>query len=94
MPQHGCVFISIAGGEAAGKKTVLEGLKSNLLTIGPPLKLKITTLHMTDFMRDLDDKEIAEAKDGKLDLEELGTAKVLKERRNGGGDLIRLCACL
>lgn len=73
MPNHGCVFISIAGGEAAGKKTVLAGLKSKLLTIGPFPKLKITTLHMTDFMRELDDKEIAAASDGKLDLEKIGT---------------------
>lgn len=73
MPHHGCVFISIAGGEAAGKKTVLEGLKSKLLAIGPLPKLKIATLHMTDFMRVLAEKEIAEAIDGRLNLEELGT---------------------
>lgn len=75
MANHGCVFISIAGGEAAGKKTVLEGLKSKLLAIGPSPKLRITTLHMTDFMRELDEKEIAAAADGKLDLEKIGTRK-------------------
>lgn len=75
MPYHGCVFISIAGGEAAGKKTVMAGLKSKLLAIGPFPKLKITTLHMTDFMRELDDMEIAAATDGKLDLEKIGTAE-------------------
>lgn len=73
MPNHSCVFISIAGGEAAGKKTVLAGLKSKLLAIGPFTKLKITTLHMTDFMRELDEKEIAAAADGRLDLVKLGT---------------------
>lgn len=74
MPNHSCVFILIAGGEAAGKKTVLKGLKSKLLAIGPFTKLKITTLHMTDFLRELDENEIAAATDGRLDLEKIGTA--------------------
>lgn len=53
----------------------MAGLKSKLLAIGPFPKLKITTLHMTDFMRELDDNEIAAATDGKLDLEKIGTAE-------------------
>lgn len=81
MPNHGCVFILIAGGEAAGKKTVLESLKSKLLAIGPFPKLKITTLHMTDFMRELNEKEIIAAIDGKLDIEEIGIIKI--RARNG-----------
>jgi thymidylate kinase len=66
----GTVFVSIAGGEAAGKKTALEGLKTRLLALQG--SLKIATLHMTDFLRELSEEEIADIEAGRSSLEKLG----------------------
>jgi hypothetical protein len=48
-----CIFIAVAGGAAAGKKTVQRALKSSLLSLhrGEPDTFHVEELHLHGFLK-------------------------------------------
>ncbi|EPS40977.1 hypothetical protein H072_5107 [Dactylellina haptotyla CBS 200.50] len=67
-PMHSCIVVSISGGQAAGKKTVQAAVAKRLKELSSG-RLRITCLHMGDFMKKLDEVGREDAKNGQRDMD-------------------------
>ncbi|KAF3928000.1 Phosphoribulokinase [Arthrobotrys entomopaga] len=65
---HSCIVVSISGGQAAGKKTVQTAIAKRLKELSGG-RLRITCLHMGDFMKKLDEASRVDAKNGYRDMD-------------------------
>ncbi|KAJ6257777.1 Uridine-cytidine kinase [Drechslerella dactyloides] len=63
-----CIFVSISGGQAAGKKTVQAAIARRLTELSGG-RLRIVCLHMGDFTRPLDDAARRDAVGGVKDMD-------------------------
>ncbi|KAK6533026.1 hypothetical protein TWF281_007188 [Arthrobotrys megalospora] len=63
-----CIVVSISGGQAAGKKTVQAAIAKRLKELSGG-RLRITCLHMGDFVKRLDEEGRGEALSGGRDMD-------------------------
>ncbi|KAF3919725.1 Phosphoribulokinase [Dactylellina cionopaga] len=68
MRSNSCIVVSISGGQAAGKKSVQAAIATRLKELSGG-RLRITCLHMGDFMKRLDDEGRADASAGVRDMD-------------------------
>jgi len=98
MTPHSSIIVAIAGGPAAGKKSVQRLLRSQLLELhgGPAGSFTVVDLHLHDFLKPCALSQFADGKTGKVDPERLEAydlellADAIEQLRGDGGGSVNV----